>query len=84
VTDAGLKVITTFKQLRTLAHSETGATDSGLKEWATKRQLLRLLAIDTAVTDAAVRELRRALPERDIIRYHSDIKRPPFKPKRPR
>jgi internalin A len=57
LTDAGLKKLVVFKQLRSLNIADTKVTDIGLKELATLKQLKKLALGGPGVTDAGMKEL---------------------------
>jgi hypothetical protein len=59
VTDAELKELVEFKQLRLLFLNATKVSDAGLKELAKLKQLQTLSLIGTKVTDAGMKELAK-------------------------
>ena len=57
MTDAGVKELTTLKNLATLHLGSTKVTDAGVKELANQKNLTALVLSYTQVTDAGVKEL---------------------------
>jgi hypothetical protein len=67
ITDDGVKHLTNFGNLETLAFRSCRITDKGLIQLKGLKKLRRLLLYSTDVTPAGVEELRKALPECDIL-----------------
>ena len=66
ITDAGLKEMAKFKNLKILDLSSTQITDAGLKELAKLQNLGILELYSTKITGVGVAELKKALPGSNI------------------
>jgi Leucine-rich repeat (LRR) protein len=67
VTDAGLEHLKKLPQLSTLVLTKTGVTDAGLKHLMGIRSLKELDLRDTAITASGLADLRKALPDCEIL-----------------
>jgi Leucine Rich Repeat (LRR) protein len=66
VTDAGLKYLAEWTELRELSLDGTHVTDEGLKHLAGMTKLQRLILSDTKVTDAGMEHLKKLTALRDL------------------
>ena len=69
VTDAGLKELSAFKNLKYLYLYGTNVTDAGLKELSALKNLTTLYLSRTQLTDAGIMELQKALPKCKISKF---------------
>jgi beta-lactamase regulating signal transducer with metallopeptidase domain len=68
ITDDGMKDLADVKNLETLGLGHTRITDRGLMHLADLKHLRKLYLDNTQVTDEGVGQLKRALPNLDIVR----------------
>lgn len=68
ITDIGLKKIARLPNLNHLDLSGTNITDAGLKDLATLKSLQSISLVRTQTTSAAMQELKKSIPELQIIR----------------
>jgi len=67
ITDASIDTLVKLKNLESINLYGTKVTDEGVRKLSALTSLKRLYLWQTAVTPAAIAELRKALPELDII-----------------
>ncbi len=67
VTDASIDSLAKLKNLESINLFGTQVTDAGVKKLAALPKLKRLYLWQTAVTEAAMAELKKALPELEIV-----------------
>jgi len=65
--DSGLRLVGAFPELLTLDVSHSLVSDAGLKSIAELKHLKKLDLTDTSVTEAGIAELKKALPECEIL-----------------
>jgi hypothetical protein len=68
ITDAGLKELASLKEINRLDLEGTQVTDTGLYAIVGLTRLVYLNLHRTRVTDAAIKELRKAIPDCNIVR----------------
>jgi hypothetical protein len=68
VTDAAMKDIAGHSELETLLLGGSKVTDAGLKDLASLKKLKLLNVANTQVSDKGVTELKKSLPDCDIMR----------------
>ena len=73
ITDAGLKHLAGWTELRELSLDGTNITDEGLKHLAGMKKLQRLILSDTKVTDDGMEHLTKLTALRDVLLFNTKV-----------